>query len=465
LNWITFSFGYFRPQRFLAITLLGSIAFSTLAIIVCQEHDETPMQLSGLSVSQAFEIVDDEPLDLDLPLIKQLLYRIKKTSPKSRWQYSEYSNELTWDDILQRTEDYRLWVFDRPARLKMVEKHPFSNLLPDAEIKGLYLCHCANLDGRPFLAISRSIPRAIEIDIQIDEPIRVTGFLFERARLPNDPTLSSDQEQNLPVFIVDRLAWFPDQANGDEIPPSHVELARYGVDIGLLDQVRESNTRSLGKQDPEAFFQMLAGVDKMTGPMAGPRIGFSDLQKNSSAQIGKSIRIEGLVRSCTEIHVTDADIKERIGLSHYYQLILFPDLKGGKIVVQDSSGGNLEFKRYPVTICCTELPAGMQPADVERKPVVVDGFFFRFWKFQSEKTDSAGKTGLPSPLIIARSFTPLESQAGRLNLILLVFVIAVSLGIATLVWAFWRSDQKRKSQGESLLDSLPDQIDLSGIRD
>lgn len=431
-----------------------------------QEHDETPVQLSGLSVSQAFEIEDDQQLDRNSPLIRQLLYRIKKTSPKSRSEFSQYSRQLTWEDIEQRTEDYRLWVFDRPARLKYLEKHRFKDLLPDAEIKGMYIGRCVNANGQPFVIIARSMPRAIETDTRIDAPVRMTGFLYARARVdgsPSDAASIDDEVASVPVFICDRLAWFPDRTVEGKASPSHVQLAQQGVDIGLLDTVRESNTRSLGTRDSEALFQMLAGVKKFNAPFAGPRINFTDLQKNSTNQVGNAIRIRGLVRSCNRIAVTDQDIQQRVGLTHYYQLIVFPDLQGGKIVLEDNTGESQEFKRYPITVCCPDLPDGLQAADLERRPLVVDGFFFRFWKFQSETTDLAGKSGLASPLIIAKFLTPVKSQADRLNLVLLIFTIAVITGIAALLWVYRRSDRKREIEGNSLLESLPEKIDLEGI--
>ena len=378
-----------------AIVFLILSNLTGVATVSGQEHDETPMQLSGMSISQAFEIEDDLPLDLDEPLIKKLLYRIKKTSPKSRWNYSQFSSDLTWDDIALHTADHRLWIFNFRGRLKRVEKFRFSDVIADEEIKGLYICHCENPEGRPFIALARSLPRSIQIDQTIDQPIQVTGFLFTRASLPEKPDSLDVASGNLPVFIVDRLGWFPEKPE-DTTTASHVELAKHGVDIGLLDFVRESNTQSLGTRDAEALYQMIAGVGNMESPLAGPRLGFSDLRKDSGKQIGNAIQIQGLVRQCSEIHVP-TDIQQRIGLSVYYQLVLFPDLKGGKILIEDKSGDVQEFNGYPITVCCSELPLGMTAANVERKPFFVDGFFFRFWKFQSEKTDLAGKSGLAEP--------------------------------------------------------------------
>ena len=67
--------------------------------VLGQVHNNKPLELSGLSISQAYEIEDDQPLDLEDPMILQLVYQIKKTSPKSRRAYGKYSKDLTWDQL------------------------------------------------------------------------------------------------------------------------------------------------------------------------------------------------------------------------------------------------------------------------------------------------------------------------------------------------------------------------------
>ena len=54
----------------------------SFASVACakQDHNTTPIELSGFSISEAYEIPDDEPLQPNSPILKQLLYRIKNTS-------------------------------------------------------------------------------------------------------------------------------------------------------------------------------------------------------------------------------------------------------------------------------------------------------------------------------------------------------------------------------------------------
>ena len=460
--------------------------FMTASTALGQIHNNKPLELSGLSLSQAYDIEDDQPLDLDDPMILQLIYRIKQTSPKSRRAYSEYSKDVTWDQLSSKTEDYRLWVFDRKARLKKITKHRFASAEKDDPVKGVFVCYCSTEHGehqQPLIILSRTVPRSLPVDTDLDEPITLNGFLFAR-RQANSQTLEkpeesvddseapdSDQEDleqtqasSTSVFIVDRIGWYPDQVVQPRCSQSHVALAQAGADIGLLDFVRENNARKLDVDDSEAFYQMIGSVNRLNPDTDFEnRIGFVDIMRDAKSNFGNAVRIKGVVRTCSEISVTNPEIASRIGVSKYYQLIMFPNLDGSKIVVKNKSGKDIEYKRFPITVCCLQLPAGFSTTTIERKPFMIDGFFFRFWKYQADKTDAVGASGQVSPLIIANTPIPIDSQEGRLNFILLCFVSALIVGFSILMWWYRGIDRRQKSPGQKIIESLPEQIDVSGI--
>ncbi len=469
-----------RVSGFVMLASWLMVIADPVSLDATQDHNQTPMELSGYSISEAFEIPDDQPLDLNSPTLKQLLYRIKNTSPGSRRQYGNFSRELTWKDICTKTEDYRLWLFERSARLKKIEKYPFQNYSLDEEIKGVFVCECESepdigltkeiARGHSFLVLARTIPRELPIGSAIDEPIRISGFLYARV----SGTHTGDNNE-MPVFITDRIAWFPSRESED-VSVAHLSLSRYGADIGLLDFVQENNARPLGNRDAEAFFQILAAVNRMNrndvepGPTvdvsdSGSLLGFEELMQNSNTNFGEAARVTGTVRTCSVVAVPHEDIKRRLGISKYYQLMLFPDLDGAKIVVKNKDGTKMDYRRFPVTICCTELPAGMSPTDLERKQFVVDGYFFRFWRYESDKTDQAAGTGQVSPLIIAKCPQLIGSDTSSLNLALLVFAIATLAGIIILIGGYRIADRQRQTPVEKILGTLPDQIDLSGLED
>ncbi|MFK7768919.1 MAG: hypothetical protein AB8B55_16985 [Mariniblastus sp.] len=421
------------------------------------------MELSGFSPSEAFDIQDDQSLAPNSDVIEKLLYRIQKTSRKTRNIYSEYSRDVTWEQLLQKTEDYRLWVFNRTATLTKIQKHRFANADTEAAIKGFFVCDCVHTDPVtgdtfPFVAICRSVPKLLFNQSQ-PENVRVNGFLFNR--------VSRDQVTK-PVFIVDRLGWFPSKES-DQATPSQVLLSQHGLDFGEYEFVAPNDKDGLTKKDSEAFYQTIAAVGRITEKRrqefftANPPIKFRELMQNGSSNFGNRVRVKGVVRTCSQVHVTDPDIRERLGLSTYYQLILFPNLDGGKIILKNRNGEDLVYSRFPVTVCVANLPDGMTPSDVERKPYEIEGFFFRFWKYKADKTDAAGVSGQVSPLIIANKPTVLESEQELLNSILLVFAAIVLGGIAVTLFLYRSSDKKHKQAKGSILDELPEQIDLTGI--
>ena len=154
-----------------------------------QEHNETPLELSGYSLSESYQVDDDQPADFEAPMLKQLLYRVRNTSPKSRARYSQFSQNTTWRDMKSRTEDFRFWTFNRPARLTKIEKFAFKQSSSDDEIKGVYVCHCETIphstdDGtdppQKLIVLSRTVPKALPVDTEINQPIRISGFLYSR---------------------------------------------------------------------------------------------------------------------------------------------------------------------------------------------------------------------------------------------------------------------------------------------
>ncbi len=72
-----------------------------------QDHNETPLELSGYSLSESYQVDDDQPLNFESPILKQLLYRARKTAPKSRARYSQFSQATTWRDMTSQTENFR----------------------------------------------------------------------------------------------------------------------------------------------------------------------------------------------------------------------------------------------------------------------------------------------------------------------------------------------------------------------
>ncbi len=86
-------------------TLLISVWISLLGgTVAAQNHDEKPLELSGFSLSQAYEITDGNPLELTDSNLNKLLYRVQKTSDKkSEPRPVSLHREVTWQQLKDRS--------------------------------------------------------------------------------------------------------------------------------------------------------------------------------------------------------------------------------------------------------------------------------------------------------------------------------------------------------------------------
>ena len=487
--------------------LLCVLALAALIVIPTGQllAEDSPESLAGFSPSETYDIVPGSPLDVEESFFVRSLYRIAKVSSESLGKFSRGSDDVSWQRMLEKTRDFRFWAFTRDATLERLTilKFPAKS---DAGISGVYLAACRSDDGQKFFLACRSVPSRLPRDKQLNEPIRFSGFLYNSVRLgaggeslelgpaPRNEDGEEPEEIDMsnvaPVFVVNRFAWYPETA-GDfgsadgkaKVSSGHVELAAQGVDVGLFDYVRKRNSKPLAQHDAGCFYQMLQaasaiGRDGQADARGGNEksnsvVGFVDLVGAPAKHIGARVRVTGSLRQCVRIEVP-ADAPTSSGgqpLRHYYQVSLFPDLGGRKVVTRTGEGENLSFDRYPVTVCLSALPVGMTPETLAGKTATVDGFFYRLIKYQSQKTEAEGHDGMVSPLVMASEIqlvaTANAARAvdGLMNVFLWLMLAAVA---AAIVWKFlrWRrtvfSGSGRANEGAF---NFPDTIDASNIED
>lgn len=220
-------------------------------------------------------------------------------------------------------------------------------------------------------------------------------------------------------MLTRRLAWYPDTLLGNA-----------GMDCGLLDELdsaelppsavrsRLADTR-LTLRNRECFYQMMASVFRM-GPEKLDKI-VADVQENApdehfeqivyanqeEAKDGKKpvryssvvplfreplkvrgdfFYLKGIARRIVPIRVEDADINQRFGITHYYEVFLFPD----------------EVPETPIVVLVPELPQGVQPGSdlgyyVE---LAVPAFFFNTWSYEKGKNEEGKPIHRLAPLLI-----------------------------------------------------------------
>ena len=393
---------------------------------IAQDRDDSPLALSGYSLSQAFEIPDDGELQTFDKTIERLLYRLMKSSPRTRQRASEFAAEITWDQLLEHPEEYRFWMCQRTATLKSIQSVEIPDAISEAAIRSYWAAYAvaAGPDGTeiPIVVLTRKISQRLPRDTTLSEPIQFSGLLYRRVLPPAvDPPLSPDSKWL--VFVADRVAWLPQATTLANA--SQIRLAAQGFDISLLDQVKAQNGRRLTETDSEAFFQMMVAVDRAHRRGSAPpeAISLTELLRTSSEQIGNYTQLTAVCRTCTPTEIPDPDVRERLGIDRYYQLMLFPNLDQKVSVTEGEE--QVTYDRYPVTICCTGLPEGMEPADLERKTISVGGHFYRIWKYDSEIAQQADLSGTVSPLILAGPPQLVGSAIEALDRSLTILVAAV----------------------------------------
>jgi len=255
------------------LLLVGSALVSPCAsTVAAQNHDERPLELSGFSLSQAYEITDGNTLDLADPKLTKLLYRIKKTAKQSLLKASRYSQRISWQQLEEETSDYRLWVFQRRGRVKKISPLRIPGARGDDPIRGAYLALCQSESGERFEVLTLTSPAAWKSGELLDQPIEFLGFFYALI----DGTATTDSatdptDGNVPLFVAKRLAWFPEKAIPSQgVTAAHVLLAAREVDIGQLDFVRQQYGKPLGNEDSEVFFQMLSAIDSVSITGASP---------------------------------------------------------------------------------------------------------------------------------------------------------------------------------------------------
>ena len=111
----------------------------------------------------------------------------------------------------------------------------------------------------------------------------------------------------------------------------------------------------------------------------------------------------GNVRQCLRIkdggEVDAANTAARSGDS--FQLTIFPELDGQKITVKSPDGDRVQYGRFAVTVRASALPSGETEESMLGQRVRVDGFHYRFWRYDSVFSGQHGLKGQVGALVIA----------------------------------------------------------------
>ena len=410
------------------------------------------LERHGVDASQFNRLRDGVPVGGDdLETMLNVLFWVRGFAKADvlRWARQDWRIEqLVADPASHRGEMFLLQA--RAEKVTRVAPPP-----EDAERLELDQYYLVELklgpQRQPALVLAERVPQAWLKAEALDEPASAEGVFMKLA--------GEQPERPMPVFVAARVAWHPD-----------TPLGNLGVDVGLLDEVAEK--RPFQSSDREPFYQVLSAVGR-TAPgqllrqaeallsKASPPEARTDRRGNKYFAVaplfnegykhrGKLYVLQGTARRVQRILVTDADIRQRYQIDHYYQIEVYTD---------DSAG-------YPLTFVVRELPEGMPTSDGAARygeAVRIAGFFLKNWAFQVPALDDRGqlRTDNPTqtqiaPLLIGRDvlWLPAPQPERRLWLEVALGTVFFVVVLGLLVGMWW-SSRSRPTRGTQLPEALP----------
>jgi len=433
------------------------MSFAALLLMVAccfLNQDEDPRELSGLSAQDAAAIKDNETLDPSSSQFKKLLYRTGTVDGDVLQEWASRSKNVVTEQLSATPNQYRFHPFS--VNGSAISIHPFNFAPKDAKdfLSGFYYVNCQTKEGDHFILVSRSSIASWPLDQELTEPqqIQFGGFFLGNFQVELG---QSKPSAACPVFVARRFSWYPEQENESlKIDAGKVALAQAGVDISLLDIVKSRKGKPIGIRESTCYWQMLAATKKLATTDLGSRIDFATMLRRPIDSVGKAASVQGRVRQCVPVKVTEAEPIKLLGTDTWYQITLFPDLDGRPIEVGTPDGEPEVYQNaFPVTVCVLDLPPGFTPESIVGSSFLCDGFFYRIWSYPSERTDKSSLAGQPSPLMMAASMIQVKSASGQLQTLLTAILLAMAVAVAFVGWFVYRS-KKSNSKKE-----LPEQIE------
>jgi hypothetical protein len=405
------------------------------------------LELAGVGPTQLSQLVDRRPLEADEPeTLWKILYHFPRfgRDPIEAWATAGQA----WSALANDPASHRLQVLPLKGRVRQLQRIELPAAAATAfETTHYYRLRCELPDApNPVLVCTRIVPTAWEHRDSLDERFGGCGLFLKIGD-------ASGPRPEL-VFATDRVAWFPDRLEPAlDVTPTQVWLGELGFDVGLFDQVRTTNRRGLGAEDRECFYGLLAAVET-TAPedclrrSEGP-LDLQPLLASPETQQGRLLTLSGVARRVQEIPVTEADLRRRFGIDHYYEIDIFVPL--GNLEVRLDAGHRgaepaVFRNEFPVTCCVRQLPDGLPTGADVHQPVRLAGIFFKLWAYRSEFVSRVDeKQRQLAPLFIANTLLVVEpprSQHAYLAWLVGSFFFAAAAALLIAAWLYRRSDKR-----------------------
>ncbi|QDS95231.1 hypothetical protein FF011L_40240 [Roseimaritima multifibrata] len=268
--------------------------------------------------------------------------------------------------------------------------------------------------GREVQVLTNQMLRSWLQDAKIPHRVGLTGIV-----------IATDSAGQPTVVATSAFEWFPLENEPVPVAGWH-RLAALGVDCSLLEPLRRNDKQPLQAEEP--FYQLLAATARQDADVAaGKSVKPIDLLRDSSGYVGEWIRLKVETVRVTKIFLDNKNPQEAaVGTDHYWQIDAIGKVDG-KVLVESlpQEDGTIpppiEFSgRYPVSLVVLELPPELhkevdqtagQEATVAmvRRQVLLDGFYYRQWSYDTEFMRSRGGGQQFGPLVIVSKMKVLDS--------------------------------------------------------
>lgn len=266
------------------------------------------------------------------------------------------------------------------------------------------------------------------------------------------------------AMIVGCVACATTMAMQSEEAPTNeswTRLAESGFDLQELDGLRRRNSQPLTGKDRDPMDSLLAIVKQWdrNGFDSIRPLGLLDLLADTRNGICRRTQMIGKVRQCLRIKdAGDSDPADGDADSgDSFQLTIFPDLDGQKITVKSPEGERVHYGRFAVTVRASALPTGETEQSMLGKRVRVDGFHYRFWRYDSVFSGQHGLNGQIGALVIGGPIEVLENPPVALLEEGLMWIVGLmAVGLLAMGWWYGRTTSTRDQSYDALPDMLPD---------
>ena len=412
------------------------------------------LSLFNVGDSELRQFVDGRPLVADE---EETLWKVLLNMPRfgldklNAWR----RDDVPWQTLAEDPDASRFEIFALRGRAQRVTRRQ----LPPEAAERMKFKEYFQVDlildqtAKPVTVFSRQLPDAWRQTAELDERVACLGLFLKSG--------SGDESTAELFFTAERIAWLPDRPN----PPwgigrDEVLLGDLGVDVGLLDAVRQSNGRPLVAGDREPFYQILAATGRASQSMllqqASRQFDLGQLLNQPEQWQGRLLAFFARARRVQKIMIDDPDIHQRLGIDHYYQIDLQIPLGDQEVRLVSRPGetdGPVFRNFYPAHCNVLQLPEGLTVGSDVDQQLLVAGFYFKLWAYRTEFVQRFGQDKRQlGPLFLAVTPQVVQQRTetnplwgwigGGLFLMLLV-------AMAGAIWIYQRSDRRVRDKMRS----------------